>query len=239
MRLFAALLALATAPAQADEATEAFVEANLISIFYHELGHALIDVMALPVFGQEEDAADTASILLIDAIFDNESAIDIAYDAALGFEREALTTGDDITWSGVHGADMQRFYNLVCLFYGADPDTRDDFAEDMGLPADRAETCEEEFILANDSWGPVFDALYENGGGATLFFTPAPDESLTARVISAEIAELNAQMRLPLDVAVTVESCGEANAFYDPEARKITICSEFETHLREISHEDG
>ena len=39
-----------------------------------------------------------------------------------------------MTWSDVHGPDLQRFYNLVCLFYGADPDTRDDFAADMNLP---------------------------------------------------------------------------------------------------------
>lgn len=84
-RLLAMLLTCTACMAQADEQTEVFVEANLLSIFYHELGHAIIDVAQLPVFGQEEDAADTASILLIDAIFDNETAIDIAYDAVLGF----------------------------------------------------------------------------------------------------------------------------------------------------------
>ena len=46
--------------AAADEEREAFVEANLLGIFYHELGHALIDILQLPVFGQEEDAADVA-----------------------------------------------------------------------------------------------------------------------------------------------------------------------------------
>ncbi|MEH6737641.1 MAG: DUF4344 domain-containing metallopeptidase [Sulfitobacter sp.] len=122
MRATVTLLALAATPVQSEEATDPFVEANLLSIFYHELGHALIDVMHLPVFGQEEDAADTASILLIDSTFEDETAIEIAYGAALGFQAEAGETANDIAWSDVHGPDLQRFYNLVCLFYGADPD---------------------------------------------------------------------------------------------------------------------
>lgn len=77
MRL-AAIFACAAHCAQAQDTSDAFIEANLISICYHELGHALIDVMDLPVFGQEEDAADTASIVLIDATFDTETATGIA-----------------------------------------------------------------------------------------------------------------------------------------------------------------
>lgn len=62
--------------------------------------------MELPVFGQEEDAADTASILLIDTIFDTEAV------------------GDDIALSDGHSPDLQRYYNLVCQLYRADPDIR-------------------------------------------------------------------------------------------------------------------
>jgi hypothetical protein len=68
---------------------DGFVTSNLISVFYHELGHAVIDTMQIPIFGQEEDAADVFSILLIDEIFEPESANIIAYDAAFGFHAEA------------------------------------------------------------------------------------------------------------------------------------------------------
>lgn len=233
-RCLATLLALAPLAAEAQSTEDLFVEANLLSIFYHELGHALIDVMELPVFGQEEDAADTASILLIDATFDTETATDIAYDAALGFEAEADAAGGRVEWSDVHGADLQRFYNLVCLFYGADPDSRDEFAEDMGLPEERADSCEEEYALAIDSWGPVFDQIAQAGPGDSLIFEAKWRSTLTYRVIRDEVAALNAQIALPAPLVVTVESCGEANAFYDPQAQSITICTEFEPHLREI-----
>ena len=68
---------------------DGFVASNLISVYYHELGHAVIDTMQVSSFGQEEDAADVFSILLIDEIFEPESANIIAYDAAFGFHAEA------------------------------------------------------------------------------------------------------------------------------------------------------
>ncbi len=38
-------------------------------------------------------------------------------------------------------------------------------------------------------------------------------------------------MRLPQDLPVTFEECGEENAFYDPETRSITMCYELFTQL--------
>ena len=47
----------------ADTSENEFVTSNILSIFYHEIGHAIIDTLRLPVFGQEEDAANFLSIL--------------------------------------------------------------------------------------------------------------------------------------------------------------------------------
>ncbi|MGJ8616026.1 MAG: DUF4344 domain-containing metallopeptidase [Sulfitobacter sp.] len=211
-----------------------YVEANLISIFYHELGHALIDIMELPVFGQEEDAADTASILLIDAFYEDESAIGIARDAAFGFLDEADTADGPPAWWDVHGPDLQRYYNLVCLFYGAEPETRADLADELELPEDRADGCAEEFDLALGSWGPVMDEIAEAGAGQTIKYQ-GDTVTLTERLIAAEVASLNAEFSLPSTLTVDVEDCDEANAFYDPETMGITICSEFESHLQNLA----
>jgi hypothetical protein len=35
----------------------------------------------------------------------------------------------------------------------------------------------------------------------------------------------------PVDFEVLIETCEEANAFYDPEAGSVTLCAEFETYL--------
>ncbi len=229
---FCAVAVSFAAPANAQSDEDLFVEANLLSIFYHELGHAAIDLLQLPVFGQEEDAADVASILLIDALYESETALDLAYDAASGFAAEAIAReegGYDVAWWSEHGPDEQRFYNSVCLFYGADPEGREEFAEDMGLPEERAETCDYEYELAADSWGPVFDDLA--GDGYPMVFSGQGD-SLTTDLIAAEVEALNEDFAWPVSLTAVVEPCGEANAFYDPSGPEVIICTEFEPHLR-------
>ncbi len=222
-----------SSPAFADEAEEYFVEANILGIFYHELGHALIDVMLLPIFGQEEDAADVASVLFINQMFEPEVAVDLAYDIADGFWAEAVVSADfEIPFWATHGPDEQRFYNTVCLFYGADPDNRETFASDMELPQERAESCPEEYDLALDSWGAVFDQAL--GEGNPIEFDPSDDETLTARLLADEVKALNELFAFPETIEVITESCGEANAFYDLGTKQIIMCEEFEDHLRRL-----
>ncbi len=234
--LTAVLLTSSAAQAQSlsDDQT-AYVSANLLGIFYHELGHALIDQMGLPIFGQEEDAADVLSAFLIDALYEEETAIALAYDTAFGFQAEADQSGDDVAWWDVHGPDLQRYYNAVCIFYGANPDAREDVAEELGLPEERAAYCPEEYEQAAESWGTVLDDLTSAGAGDTLALTvvdpDADGADIIAAVIGAELDALNAEMSLPKVIPVAVAVCGEANAFYDPSDEMITICTEFVAHL--------
>ncbi|MEM1066322.1 MAG: DUF4344 domain-containing metallopeptidase [Pseudomonadota bacterium] len=237
IRPFAIMAALA-APAVADEAQEHFVAANIISIFYHELGHAVIDVEGLPIYGQEEDAADVFSIFMIDALFEQDAAEALAYDAAWGFLAEAEArdaAAEDIAWWGVHAPDEQRFYNTACLFFGADPGARSEFADFVELPEDRRETCAEEYDQANHAWGAVLDRMAARGPADTLMMADN-DGSLTALLVAEEAAALNAQFQLARPVTITIESCGEANAFYDPDTSEIVMCAEFEDYLRELAN---
>ncbi len=246
IRALAFLLCLGlAAPAAAermDRRTEDFVAANLIAIFYHEFGHALIDIMKLPIFGQEEDAADVLSVVLIDDFFEEESAVRIAYATAFGFlgdkTIEAMENLEVAYWD-VHGPDLQRYYTFVCLFYGANPEERLDVARDLELPAARIETCEEEFELANNSWGPVIDELAENGTGNSIRYLADHRVSqygkLAGDVIEAEVVAMNKDMSLPKRLVVRVEACNTINAFYDPKSREIIMCTEFAEYLADVA----
>lgn len=221
----------------ADAAEDAFVEANVLGIFYHELGHAVIDIEQVPIFGQEEDAADVFSIFLIDELFDEETATDLAYDASLGFWGEVLAReadGYDMSWWSVHGPDEQRFYNTVCLFYGANPNERDIFAADMELPEERAVYCPDEYDLAAASWGTILDDIKTRETGVPIVFDTG--EGFAADILREEVALLAEDIRLAQTLRVSVQDCGEPNAFYDLETTEIIFCSEFEAHLRRIFH---
>ena len=178
-----------------------FVTSNLISVVYHELGHAVIDTMQVPIFGQEEDAAEVFSILLIDEIFEPESANIIAYHAAFGFHAEAQENTPAF-WD-VHGPDEQRYYNLVCIFYGANPDLREELAQELRLPEERAISCPEEYELVIDSWGSVLQDM-EKGTGKLRVMGPSSDPIYS--VIRQEIESVNSIFGFPSDVSVTIEN---------------------------------
>ena len=247
MKLLAALFLVLgfTGPAIAghsDKKTTDFVAANMIAVYYHELGHALIDILKLPIYGQEEDAADVLSAVLIHDFFTEETAVRIAYATAFGFlgdtsVREARQ--QEVAYWDVHGPDLQRYYTFVCLFYGANPGKRLEVARDLELPEGRIETCEEEFEQADRSWGPVIDGLVENGAGRSIRFLAdrrvGRYGKLAGDVIAEEVASMNKDMSLPKRLLVRVEPCGTVNAFYDAKAREIIMCTEFAEWLAGVS----
>lgn len=243
--LLIVLLISIAMPVQAgrmDSRTQDFVAANLIAIYYHEFGHALIDIMKLPIFGQEEDAADVLSAVLIHEFFKEETAQRIAYATARGFLGDDTISSaerNDVAYWDVHGPDLQRYFTFVCLVYGGNPDARVNFAKDLELPPARAETCEEEFKQAQSSWGAVIQGLMEQGAGSSIRVLAdhkvGAFGKLTKDVITREVAAMNADMTLPKRLVVRVEACDTVNAFYDPKRREIIMCIEFARWLAAVA----
>lgn len=242
VRLAAAVLLGLAAPAAAqdDADRQMFIDANLLATYYHELGHALIDVAQAPVLGREEDAADALSTLLIHEIWEPESATGMLRATAAAWlwsDAEAAEEGLEPAYWDVHSLDLQRYYTQVCLFYGADPEARAELAQELELPEERAEGCEAEYALAADSWDAMLAGLTEGGEGRLVLLPSTADQGGDAgetsdlagyvALIAEEVADFNRDYQLPVDVEVAFESCGEANAFYDPETRRISLCTEY------------
>lgn len=218
-----------------DPEAAAFVDSNIRATFYHELGHALIDVLQLPVLGREEDAADTLSALLIDKIWDEDAATAIIYDTSNAFLLyDAETDPAETVYWDSHGLDLQRYYNLICLFYGANPEVRDDVAKELELPEDRAIGCADEFDLANASWGALLQGLEPTASSKGLMLVGVPSKDPIGIILAQEIKDLNETYGLPTQISVTVSDCGEANAFYYSDDKSITICSEYAEDLARL-----
>ena len=213
-----------------------FVRTNLVSTFYHELAHALIDIMDLPVLGQEEDAADVFSVVMVDRLFDEAEALAINRGAARGFEvdaNKARGKGREWDWADEHGPDMQRYYNIVCLTYGGASEMREDFAKEMGLPEDRAEICEDEFALAERSWAPIIKRIEDAKSGKHVRFSQKARSALqirAAQIIEAEVKVVNEKYNLPKRLRVVVKRCDRGSnfyAFYSSSREKITVCTNY------------
>jgi Putative metallopeptidase len=113
----------------------------------HEFGHALFDLLRVPVLGREEDAADQVSAYLMLHLGKAEARRlieGVAY--AYRIEAEADTAPLTMTrFADVHGTPAQRFYNVLCIAYGADAKLFGDMVEKGYLPKERAEDCQGEY----------------------------------------------------------------------------------------------
>ena len=120
-------------------------------IFYHEVGHALIHVLDIPVVGKEEDAVDALSALIITIALEEPDNLLSAADFwwIMDEQRDELEESD--FWDE-HSLDIQRFYSIICWVYGSDPDKYADLVKEEELDEDRADRCIGEFEQLNDSW---------------------------------------------------------------------------------------
>ncbi len=135
---------------------DAMVEDTLIQTLFHELGHCLIDVWELPATGREEDAVDQlATILMLDG--SDEGTVS-TINAALEFEIASRDQdkGDMLFWDE-HSFSKTRFYDMICLAYGSNPEKNEFMVGPDGLPEQRAVRCPEEYRRAERSWMKLLD----------------------------------------------------------------------------------
>jgi Putative metallopeptidase len=87
-----------------------------VQVVLHEMSHAVFDVLQVPVWGREEDAADKlAGFIMLQ--FGKDVALTTLTGTAHFFEASDHTwTGSD--FSDVRSPEAQRFFNYLCLAHG-------------------------------------------------------------------------------------------------------------------------
>jgi hypothetical protein len=126
-----------------------------LHVVLHELSHAIFDILDIPVFGREEDAADALSEFLL-LQFGNSIArrtlLGVAFFYGAKSQGQVLQGQD---FADEHGTDGQRFYNALCIAYGSDPNTFNDFIQKKLLPDDRKVRCAREYRQVTKSFGKL------------------------------------------------------------------------------------
>ncbi len=139
-------------------AREDAVVGAFVQVVLNGMAHAVFEVLQVPVWGREEDAADKlAGFLMLQ--FGIETSRRLLNGAAFFFEASDRTwTGSD--FADTAGTDAQRFYNYLCIAYGGDAKAFFDFVQAGGggrqsgqpaefridvLPQRRAERCGDEY----------------------------------------------------------------------------------------------
>ena len=128
------------------------------SIMYHEVGHALVDILQLPITGREEDAVDQFSVVSL-LVFE-----ELGQDALIHFasfwgslSQATENSMENLPFWDEHSLSAQRFYDILCLAYGSDPDNLSYLVENGVLPESRAGRCGEEFERVLNAWETLLE----------------------------------------------------------------------------------
>ena len=130
------------------------VEGAYSFIMMHEVGHALIHQLDLPVTGREEDAVDQlAAITLISS---GEKGARAALNGVLALQDQDAAYGD-ADFAGEHSLGPVRLFNVMCWVYGSDTQKYAWLVAQGTLPRDRAVRCPGEYERMSKAWQRILE----------------------------------------------------------------------------------
>jgi hypothetical protein len=120
--------------------------------FLHIVGHALIQVLDLPVTGSDEEAADeVGAVFLVVGEAEDEQAV-LAGSRVLFQHSRLLEPAQTVPFWALHPWTVQRYVHLRCLLYGSNPTRHAALLDDGGLSAALAEQCPETWQRQEQHW---------------------------------------------------------------------------------------
>jgi hypothetical protein len=132
------------------------IHGTLVEAVLHEVAYAVFDLLEVPVWGREEDAADRLSALIMVQFGDEIARTTIAGTVKFFDYSNHEWTGADFAQE--ESPEAQRFYNYLCIAYGGDPQTFDFVAPRPGptkmprLSPHRAGWCKYEYAQVRDAF---------------------------------------------------------------------------------------
>jgi hypothetical protein len=229
-----------------------FVSGNLLFVLLHELGHAVISQMGLPVLGRIEDAADSFAVLMLlrmESDFSHRVLVDAAEGWFLAARRDAKT-GHRVAYYAEHSLSEQRAFQIVCMMVGSDREKFRDLATETKLPEDRQYTCLGDYSNAAFSWdrllkphvrGPdqpkqKFDVVYGPAEGRMAVIRDVARSTLLLETVAEHVAN---QFAWPAPLTLKMEACGFPNASWEVRSREVIVCYELGAEFSDLYREFG
>jgi len=252
-RLDAAAIALGSSPRFKDRSPQyrqklaEFVSGNILFVICHEVAHAAMTQMKLPVLGRAEDAADsfaTLRLIRIGSAFSRRVLAEATKGWFLSARRDQ-ETGDKVVYYDEHGLDQQRAYQIVCLMVGSDKSKFKDLASETKLPEDRQDSCAEDYSGASYAWDLLLkshlrapdqpktkiDVVY---GEAKAGLRPAARAARSILFLETVSQNLADTFVWPASFTLEMQSCGFPNARWVLSTHKLTVCYELAADFAEL-----
>lgn len=149
---------LIATPATTEEETGALVLGVGTFFLLHEIGHALVHVLELPITGREEDAVDNlATLILLTGGDEDEAAIFATLDNFAALAQHTEQGQIELPFWDEHSLNSQRLYDIACLVYGSDPQRYKHMVGEEGLPEERAQGCVAQWQQKDQAWGVLLE----------------------------------------------------------------------------------
>ncbi|CAD7701016.1 unnamed protein product [Ostreobium quekettii] len=241
--------------AEEDE-VRTFLLGNTLFTLYHELAHALVSDLYLPVVGKEEDAADGFAAVMMIPRDGQPLQANLIKAAARGWSlagREDAEDGEDLAFWGLHSLDEQRHFALVCYLAGSDPKRFNRYALDSGMPKSRVKMCRGDYLMMLDGWMRLLDTHFlekpsnVSGSISVAYAEPRGEVEAAVRdlVKASGLMEYAAvavehMVDLPRDIEIDFKHCTMPwnAAYWDPFKARVVICYHFIEEFRGLIRED-
>jgi hypothetical protein len=231
---------------QAKRELVEFVLGNTLFVMAHEMGHALMYEMNMPVLGREEDAADSFAVvtaLNIGTGFSERVLIEAAKGWVLSSKRDKKQ-GNSLAFYDEHGLDLQRSYNVVCMMIGSDPEKYKTLAADTKLPEERQTSCVRDYKTTTWSWGEMLKphrrAADQPKVTITVKYEDDKKYAAQAKILRdmglLDVLAAHAADRYvwPKPFSMVARSCGDPNATWDIGSKTLTLCYELASEFIEL-----
>src|SRR5262249_52542223 len=126
---------------------DAALGAPVVITVLHEVAHAVFDLLKVPVWGREDDAADKVAGFIV-----LQFGKEVAWRTITGVAWFLSQASENarVNYADIRPATAQRFYNILCIAYGSDTKTFGFLSpsasgQTVYLPAKRAEDCKYEY----------------------------------------------------------------------------------------------
>ncbi|MFL6060317.1 MAG: DUF4344 domain-containing metallopeptidase [Marmoricola sp.] len=146
-------------------------------VLVHELGHAFVDVFAIPITGREEDSVDGLATFF----FTNEveHGDEYAYDAANFFEElQGFQGAPDATqFADEHSLSIQRAVDIACKVAGSSDQDMQIIASTGLVPDARLARCPSEYQQNFRAWSTLLAPHFRPGHGPSASASPTAASS--------------------------------------------------------------
>ena len=224
-----------------------FVAGNMLFVLIHELAHAAISELGLPVLGKQEDAADSYAATRLIRIGSGVSDR-VVTDAAEGWfmaDRRDRKEGNQVPYYDEHGLNQVRAYQIVCLIVGSDKDKFKDLAAETKLPKSRQNSCAKDYRDAAESWDLVLkphrraadqpktkiDTVYGEAEGRLAIVAEAARSIQMLELVAQQAAD---QLAWPVPFTLEGQTCGFVNARWIASEHKLTLCYELAADFADL-----